>query len=109
MGKFFRRFFGVFGLELHRLLGDFIGFFFFFVIVGGGFGILGLPPEQGPKNSWKNPEQEPQAGNFSRILWDEAQSQTGNDWEGQKWGKKGERIFQGGFLDDFFPQNLGFS
>lgn len=69
---------------------------------------MGLPPEQGPRNSWKNPEQEPQAGNFSRILWDEAQSQTGNDWEGQKWGKKGERIFQGGFLDDFPPKIWGF-
>lgn len=79
-------------------------FWDFGIVAGAGFGILGLPPEPGSENSREKSEREPQARNFSRILWDEAQSQTGNNWEG--W-EKGKRDFLGGILGDSSPQNLG--
>lgn len=76
----------------------------FGVVAGGRFGILGFPLEPGTQNSREKPEWERQAGNFSGVLWDEAQSQTGNDWEGREWGEKGKRIFLGMFGGFFIPK-----
>lgn len=79
-------------------------FWDFGVVAGGRFGILGFPPEPGTENSQEKPEQERQAGNFSGVLWDEAQSQTGNDWEGQERWEKGKGIFLGMFGGFFIPK-----